>query len=84
MMSQNPTTVIRVDVINLETMQCLPHCSLLAEISVSMQLPPIKQQKLVLAPVRDQATTAPQLGQNNGKKETVFFQTLDIAAKVTP
>lgn len=69
-MSQNPTTLSRVYVTDLKTMQCLPLVSLLAEVSLSAELPAVKPKKSVLAVVCDPTTTAPQLGQNDGKKKT--------------
>ena len=48
LMSQKPTTMIGVYVTNVETMQCLPLLSLLAEVSVWMELPAVKSQRWVL------------------------------------
>lgn len=69
-MSQNPTTLSREYVTSLKTMQCLPLLSLLAEVSLLIELPAARPKKSVLALVCDPAAIAPQLGQNYGKKKT--------------
>lgn len=67
-MSQNPTTLNRVYVTNLKTMQCLPLVSLLDEVSLSMDLPAARLKKVSVAHVCDPTIIAPQLGQNYGNK----------------